>query len=298
MFKPCVVTCLKGGLGNQMFQYAAGRALSVRFGLELKLDISWFDDMSGCTPRRFLLDIFPLSATFATEQECRRLIWREKSCVAKVLRKITNRPKIRAATYFSDPCVLDATALDTSVGAYLDGYWQSEQYFAAASDVVRKDFYFPPLPTDASKAMLQAIESGLDSTAVHIRRGDYVSDATTNATHGVCPLGYYNDALYFVASKARAPHLYIFSDEPEWVRAHFDTCGLPATVVDLHSGDAGHHDMHLMSRCKHHVIANSSFSWWGAWLSVKSGLVCAPKRWFATSRKENISPVPNRWFSL
>jgi len=153
MSKPCVITRLMGGLGNQMFQYAAGRALSARFGLELKLDISWFDDMSGCTPRRFLLDIFPLSATFATEHECRRLIWREESCIEKVFRKITKRPKLHAVTYFCEPCTFEASALESSVGAYLYGYWQSEQYFAAAADIVRKDFDFPPLPTDASKAM-------------------------------------------------------------------------------------------------------------------------------------------------
>lgn len=298
MTKPCVITRLMGGLGNQMFQYAAGRALSVRFGLELKLDISWYDDMSGCTPRRFLLGIFPLSATFATEQECRRLIWREESCIAEVFRKISNRPKIHAATYFNEPCALGTLTLNASKGAYLYGYWQSEEYFVAIADVVRKDFDFPALPSGASEDMLQAIESVPDSTAVHIRRGDYVWDATTNATHGVCSQHYYSVALSLVASQARTPHLFLFSDDTEWVRGHFDTCGLSATVVDLHSSDAGHHDMHLMSRCKHHVIANSSFSWWGAWLSTKSGFVCAPKRWFATSRKENISPIPDRWTAI
>lgn len=293
-----VVTAIRGGLGNQMFQYAAGRALASRLGMELKLDISWFDDMSGCTPRRFLLDIFPLSAKFATSQECMRLMWREESCIAKVLRKITKRPKLNAATYFSEPCVLETTALDASVGAYLYGYWQSEQYFAAVADIVRKDFDFPPLPSGASEAMLQAIESAPDSTAVHIRRGDYLSDAAANAEHGVCSQDYYRVALSLVASQSCSPHLFLFSDDPEWVSAHFDTCGLPATVVNLHTCDAGYHDMHLMSRCKHHVIANSSFSWWGAWLSTKSGLVCAPKRWFATMHKKNISPVPDSWISL
>lgn len=281
-----------------MFQYAAGRALSARFGLELKLDISWFDDMSGCTPRRFLLDIFPLSVKFATEQECRRLIWREESFIAKVFRKITKRPRLHAATYFSEPCVLGATALDASAGAYLYGYWQLEEYFAAAADIVRKDFQFPALPSGASEALLRAIKSSPDSTAVHIRRGDYLSDAITNAEHGVCSQNYYSAAISLVASQSSSPHLYLFSDEPEWTRAHFDTFGFPATVVDLHSSDAGHHDMHLMSRCRHHIIANSSFSWWGAWLSANSGLICAPKRWFATNRKENITPVPERWITL
>lgn len=281
-----------------MFQYAAGRALSLRFGLELKLDISWFDDMSGCTPRRFSLDIFPISATFATKQECESLIWRRESSVAKVFRKITKRFKPHAATYVSEPYALDPQALDASNGAYLSGYWQSVRYFAAQADIVRNDFTFPKILNSASIAMLKTIEAQPDATSVHIRRGDYISNKSVNAMHGICSQNYYDNAINTITSQSRNPHLFLFSDDPEWVRDNFNTCGLPSTIVDLHSADTGYHDLHLMSLCKHHIIANSSFSWWGAWLSTRNGLVCAPKQWFAASRKENISPIPDGWISL
>lgn len=290
-----------GGLGNQMFQYAAGRALASRLDVELKLDLSRFSTIAESdTSRRYMLgDAFSFAAATATPEECNRLMWREESGFLRFLRIARRRPRPYAATCVREPHFSYWTGFEQlNAPAYLLGYWQNEQYFKAIKDIIRRDFTFSPLQGEA-EALAARIRSTRSPVAVHVRRGDYVSNPVTHQYHGVCPPEYYSEALEIITAKAGAPELFLFSDDPGWVRKHFNSCGFPSTVIDFPEHTAAPwHDMHLMSMCRHHIIANSSFSWWGAWLADKGGIVCAPRRWFAEPGREYENPAAASWVCL
>ncbi|MDR2820439.1 MAG: alpha-1,2-fucosyltransferase [Desulfovibrio sp.] len=297
-----IIAQLRGGLGNQMFQYAAGRALSLRHGVPLKLDLPWFSSIAeGGTRRTYMLGkAFSIASVIASPEECDFLKWRKEAFVGQLTRRLLRRPKSHAGTYISEPHYDYWPGFEgITVPAYLFGYWQNERYFIEVQDQIRRDFTFLPFPAE-TEGVASSIRQSSEPVAVHIRRGDYESNPRTNAVHGLCLPSYYCAALKTVAATTGNPLLlFIFSDDPEWVRNNFDTLGFPVTVVDFPAHrDEPWHDMHLMSLCKHHIIANSSFSWWGTWLSGELGMVCAPRQWFKTGSNENDSPVPDRWIKI
>lgn len=295
-----IITVIKGGLGNQMFQYAAGRALALRLGVKSKLDTSWFTGThEGGTVRHFMLvDAFGLAAVVASQDECDTLQWHEETFPQYVLRRLRRLPKPYARTFIQEPHFSYWAGFDDVTDpAYLYGYWQNERYFNAFAKMIRNDFIFPSLPTEESRHLAWNMQVMPHSVSVHIRRGDYVSNPQTTAIHGLCSSEYYAQSLAYIYKKiGHGLNLFLFSDEPEWVREHFDTQGFSATVVDFSEHiSSPWHDMHLMSLCKHHIIANSSFSWWGAWLDARGGVVCAPKQWFAPTAKISGHPAPDHW---
>lgn len=191
----------------------------------------------------------------------------------------------------------DETLLAPLTDVYLAGYWQSERYFADAADTIRADFQFttPPDPDNADH--LKRIGAA-QSISLHVRRGDYLLPEVL-PRFGSPTAKYYSDAIDLIASKMGAePVIYVFSDEPEWAR---DNLVLPfETRVMAHNGpDKNYEDMRLMSACRHHVIANSSFSWWGAWLNPSPDkIVVAPKRWFIDPELDNPDIAPDTWLRL
>lgn len=289
-----IISRICGGLGNQMFQYATGRALALRLGLALKLDVSWYSRMEGSTPREFMLAAFPhIKVEIASKKEIRTL--RDDYSLSRTIsKKINNSP----SSYVCEPHFqywAGIEQIDRAV--YIDGYWQTERYFTSAQDVIRGDFVFPPLPNIDSENVAEQIRRTSDATAVHVRRGDYVSLASARQFHGICPPEYYRRSIETVSRGSKgAPHFFLFSDDPAWVRKEFSGLGFPTTVVDLPTHAVGPwHDMHLISMCKHHIIANSSFSWWGAWLANDRGIVCAPARWFLEPKIDTNDICPARW---
>jgi len=294
-----VVTALCGGLGNQMFQYAAGRTLALRLLVPLLLDISWFNNVVSDTPREYMLNAFPVQGGIAREEQVAPFRRHSEKIHEIVVRKVLGRPRSLPNGLVEEPHFhyWEGFRL-VRPPAYLVGYWQSEQYFADHARVIRSDFQFPQLPDGVARNVAQAIAESPHPVAVHVRRGDYVSNPQANAAHGVCAASYYGQAIAYVAGQHPSAKLFLFSDDPAWVKEHFDTHGMPATVVDLVMPNEPWHDMHLISLCKHHIIANSSFSWWGAWLGEKGGMVYAPKQWFAASDKQGLSPCPERWVTL
>lgn len=292
-----IISQICGGLGNQMFQYALGRSLSLQHGVPLLLDLSWFESMEGCTPRRFLLDGFPALANKTVWRECSpaereglcSVTFWQRLC-AKIARRPAQNPR---------HCREEQTTFKADMGLippplYLDGYWQDERYFIAHREHIRQDFIFPVFSEEA-QFLANCIEKQSETISVHIRRGDYIADPTINAVHGLCSSAYYAAAIARIKERATSPTLYLFSDDPAWVRANFDTQGLPATIIDLHDKNSEFEDMHLMRLCKHHIIANSSFSWWGAWLSAEQGVTVAPQQWFKNPSMNTINPCPPRW---
>jgi len=288
-----------GGLGNQMFQYAAGRALALRLGVPLKLDLSWFDAMqSVITPREYMLHVFPVAAAIANPEEIERIACRKQNFFAKLLRRSKRR---HGRHYVKEPsynCWPDFNFLTAPI--YLDGYWQQEDYFADVADIIRKDFVFPVFTCKEVEKLAAKISAAAASVCVHIRRGDYSVDPTTKNTHGLCSPEYYAQALRILSQKLEKElSLFLFTDDPVWVRKNFDMHGYPTIVVDFaEHQNKPWHDMHLMSLGMHHIIANSSFSWWGAWLSEGSGMIIAPKRWFVMAERQNDTPVPAEWIRI
>jgi hypothetical protein len=290
--KPAIIIRLTGGLGNQMFQYAFGRALALRCGCELKLDISAYTTavFANATPRTFMLDCFPcMMATIAEDRETLSI---------RILQHKGRRHPVY--TYIAEPHFSYCPEIqNTTVPAYLAGYWQDEHYFAEIENIVRQDFAFPPLPEGEACELGKRLRCNPQSLAVHIRRGDYVENTVINSVHGCCSAEYYRNALVEIAKVCKEPEIFIFTDEPEWARTHFDAQGFKATVADFPAFEASPwHDMHLMSLCHHHIIANSSFSWWGAWLGAKDGVVVAPKRWFAAQDRAHDNPAAAGWMCV
>jgi hypothetical protein len=286
-----IVTRIIGGLGNQMFQYAAGRALAQRLGVDLCIDRRAFADYQthDFGLQHFaakLIDAGPRILPSSHRETrvarlCRRFGFRTKSQV------------FRERTFTFDPHVL--TLLD---GTYLDGYWQSERYFADAIQTIRDDFRIVTPPSAENQAWLSRISSVL-SVSLHVRRGDYVSNAAASAVHGTCDLKYYHRGVEKIADLAGSEiELFVFSDDPVWVAENFR---LPYPTHFVHHNDANtnYEDLRLMSACYHHVIANSTFSWWGAWLdSNPDTVVVAPKQWFRKNDHDARDLLPARWIRL
>lgn len=279
--KQVIISTLVGGLGNQMFQYAAGRALALRRGSELQLDVGWLGGPT--TVGRYALGSFRIEAELINAYRHRR---RER------LREIVGlAPPVRRHTSFR----FDSTILDLPGRVRLVGYWQSEKYFKEYEDVIRSEFSCKESLVGPN-AVTAAEIAGSTAVCVHVRRGDYVSDPQVLRYHGVLPLSYYASAAEHVLSSVPHAHFFVFSDDLNWCRSNLRLAG-PMTFVD-HKQNRASDDLRLMTLCRHHIIANSSFSWWGAWLAPgHDRIVIAPKQWAAA---EDVGPdlIPERWIRL
>lgn len=291
-----IITKLIGGLGNQMFQYAAGRRTAIANNTELKLDITGYDHQVGITPRVYMLDIFHIHASIATKQEVKLFNTNSKGFVQRHWRQLKlllfQRHYIRQrTTYFTNDF------LSIPNNSYLDGYWGSEKYFADVVDIIRKDFTLKNKPDKYNIDMIRRITNG-NSVSIHIRRGDYILDEKTNKHHGVCNLDYYLKAVDLIAKKVKKPFFFIFSDDIKWAKQNL-RLKFPCVYVDHNIGEKDCEDMRLMDECKHNVIANSSFSWWGAWLNKnKNKIVIAPKRWFTDKSINTEDLLPDSWIRI
>lgn len=282
-----IITHINGGLGNQMFQYAAGRALALRHDVELLLDTREYD---GSTQFDFMLDHFAIVARQGLpsvlpperrQDRLRYLIWRGF--------------KLRPHLFRENGLSYNAGFDSTGNGTYLKGYWQSERYFKSVEAVLRADLKIVTPPSPVNAAILAELAER-PAISLHIRRGDYVQNARTNATHGTCSLDYYRRALDLIAARmSEKPVIFAFSDDPAWMRENL-VLPYEMRVMDQNGSDRNYEDLRLMSACRHHIIANSSFSWWGAWLNPSvDKIVVAPKNWFANPKMENPDICPPSW---
>lgn len=284
-----------GGLGNQLFQYAAGRRLACLHDVPLKLDLSWFGDLTGVTPRSYALGPFPIHAEPATDQEIARLYEPQTGLTRRFLNLINpyyRKTHIRGQNVHFDPSILRL-----SDNVYLDGYWQNEKYFSDIAPVIRSDFTQRLEPGGLNRGIASVI-SGCNAISIHFRRGDYVTDAKTAARHGATSGDYFIKAVELVVARVEQPHFFVFSDDPAWVREHF-TIPHTMTLVDHNGPNQAHEDLRLMSLCRHHIIANSSFSWWGAWLNPRPDkIVIAPSRWFNDPDIDTSDLIPASWLRI
>jgi hypothetical protein len=204
---------------------------------------------------------------------------------------------MRTSNYVSEPHHNYWSGInELPISSYLVGYWQSEKYFVKHKEVIRQELTFK---NELSPENLATASSLLKTASVslHVRRGDYVSSQATNDVHGVCTLDYYRNAISHMARSVESPRFFIFSDDINWVKANLQL-DFPCEYIANNVGANSYVDMRLMSMCKHNIIANSSFSWWGAWLnSNPNKIVIAPKKWFAKALSTE-DLIPAKWVVL
>jgi hypothetical protein len=273
-----------------MFQFAYGRNLSLKYSTILKLDLSNFSEY-----RRNGLGIFNLNTPFANMLFFDR---RNLSVTQKILFRIKHW---QAKTFlFSENNLDESLTFPANLCKYnfVVGHFQNEKYFESVTKTIRKDFTFPRLPEGALKNLGNAIIKS-NSVSIHVRRGDYLLKKNMEV-HGILPITYYNDAMNQILKKIKDPLFFIFSDDIEWAKKHLMIHN-NSTFIEPIPNKPDYIDMQLMSLCKHNIIANSSFSWWGAWLNNNSEkIVIAPTKWFQIPEMNELHKniVPSSWLKI
>jgi hypothetical protein len=289
-----IIVKLMGGLGNQLFQYAAGTALAEKHGTILKLDLTFLETDAGLahTQRRLELDGFNTRYEICTKADLER--FKNPGLIKGLLSRYlpANWFDYRVAnekSFAYDPG-FDRYPKNT----YLNGFWQSEKYFHSICGLLIRELVLKQAIPPAVMEVASAITAS-NSLSLHIRRGDYVTNKNAQQFHGLLPLDYYYSALRHITAVAGEPKVFVFSDDIPWAKANLQVGDNAVFVNTGHSGT----DLYLMSLCRHHIIANSSFSWWGAWLSQHAGKqVVAPKQWFAQPDINTADLIPIGWTRL
>lgn len=282
-----IIVELNGGLGNQMFQYAFARSLSLSLNEPLAFDTKKL--YSRNTHNGLELNkAFNIDIREAILKDLKSILGLQANRFLKYIltnRKISNLVRSR---YIKEPHFHYWNGAKNLVGSnYLVGYWQSEKYFKSHETIIRSDFNFKSSLSNEDAKIIEDI-SKHDSISLHVRRGDYISNPKASSTHGLCSIDYYSKALKLVTEHLTNPKVFIFSDDISWVK-HNLRSEYDFRYVIHNSGDQSFNDMRLMSLCQHNIIANSTFSWWAAWLNANSNkIVVAPKNWFA-----DLSYCPN-----
>jgi hypothetical protein len=285
---------LFGGLGNQMFQYAAARALSVRLNRPITIDLSWFlFGTKNTTPRVFELGCFTLSESLTVQSSRIRGFYLHFLYPRLKNTELGKRIARRLHLYRdADAMVYDGRFRLLQHPVLLWGYFQSEKYFEDVREHIRDDFQFNQPLTGRNREIEEQIRRS-PSVAIHIRRGDYIANKYARQVFAVCSIAYYRRAIRYISERVEAAQFYVFSDEPAWAETHIPIPG--AVYVNWNTGMDSSIDMRLMSLCDHQILANSSFSWWGAWLNPhKDKIVVAPSVWLKDTQCSN-DLIPAEW---
>ncbi len=275
-----VIIHIRGGLGNQMFQYALFLSFAEK-GIDASIDLSHYS-------RHITTRQYELGKVFGI-----------KAPVVSLPRKISGKLawKLFHGFYKVPYCETDETfgfyddKIPSLRSAYLKGYWQSEKYFNAAAAAVLKSFSFSGAGDEENKnLLLQVRHSG--SVSIHIRRGDYA----TSDSNFILPVSYYRKAIEYITNRIAHPEFFVFSDDPAWAAENLQVSN--AVFVSHNANHNSYRDMQLMSCCSHNIIANSSFSWWGAWLNAnKEKIVIAPAKWLLWMEGTR-DIIPENWVKI
>lgn len=284
-----IITKIIGGLGNQMFQYAAGKTLAHLSNTVLKLDVTSFEEDNL---RNFELLNFNATIEFATKPDIDSLLpahYFEKAF--QYLSPLNKRSYYREKSFSFDEKIFKL-----GQNVYLKGYFQSEKYFLPAKDIIRKDFTFRNDIVNNLQGFCSTLKNA-NSVSIHIRRGDFFKDPEIADYHGTLGKEYYLSAIDLVRSKISNPVFYFFSDDIDWAKENLSVPN--AIFISNHMTKNHFEDLYLMSQCKHNIIANSSFSWWGAWLNNnRDKIVIAPEKWFNKGPKDTQDLLPTEWIKI
>jgi hypothetical protein len=266
-----VIVRILGGLGNQMFQYAYAKSLDVK-GINVKLDLSEIKKYK--LHGGYQLDKFNITVEHV--KKLKLLFF-----------------KLNPFYHFKEKNLMfDKNLLQFNSDKYVKGYFQSEKYFLNIRETLLENFTFNKKKTNSTNKYIDQIKKIENSCSIHIRRGDYVTNLETNQIHGICSLKYYEKGIQLIMKKYKNVKFYIFSDDISWAKKNLKI----TDSVFIDHKCTPHEDLYLMSICKHNITANSSFSWWGAWLNKnKSKTVIAPTHWYKTKNNEI---VPKNWIKI
>jgi hypothetical protein len=289
-----ILVQLSGGLGNQLFQYAAAKALAIKNRTELMLDISELKkEKKSITSRGFELPNFNCHINICEPPSITRLPGFKR--YGHLLNWCTRWKFLieKKSAYRSD-------FLLQGDQNFLIGFWQSYKYFESISDGLFSDLSPKNSLSDLSQKILSEIQAS-QAVGVHIRRGDYVSLDSAKNYHGALPTQYYVESIMSIQNEHPNAHFYIFSDDPQWCKTQFNFLKDDCSIISHNGGDHAWQDLILMSWCPQQIIANSSFSWWAAWLADKrfqdfTRKVIAPAQWFVESSKDDlVHRIPSHW---
>ncbi len=320
-----IIVRLSGGLGNQMFQYAAARRLACKHNTIPKLDIIPLIEGGY---RSYRLQCFNIQEYFVDSMDVFRVYPIEglKRMASNVVgKKISNlffrkvirdKNRVLAQRYYdydstssnvADLVVgrivsqrffhFDPEMLQAPDDVYLMGSWISEKYFKDIEDIIRKEFTIKTAQTGKNKEIAEMILN-TESVSLHVRRGDYVTGPSNPELYDICKLDYYARYIEYIGDRIKSPHFFVFSDDVLWVKENLKS-SFPLNFVNHNDDSTDYEDMRLISQCKHNIIANSSFSWWGAWLNTNlQKIVCAPREFVRICNFDNKDIVPDEWVKL
>lgn len=313
-----IIVKIMGGLGNQLFQYAFVEKLK-SMGKEVKVDLSMYEDTpEGTTVRDSIYDMLPTKYEIATQEEIDSLFKRD------IWHKIWRRLSKNANAFYENEPFYKPEILKRTQG-YLVGYWQSEKYFADMrpriveafdfGDVLKTDLSVKTSDSDGKTVELldrlskghSKAEDGEEAVALHIRGGDYLNTLNVGTFGGICTKEYYCKAIEYITKNAKNPKFYIFTNDRAYAEEILgevlqnsshpeENVQLKYQYVDWNDERHAYADLVLMSKCKHHILANSSFSWWAEYLSDQTGITIAPSRW--TNGCENKDIYRDNWVAL
>lgn len=291
-----IISNIRGGLGNQMFQYAAGKTLAKKLRDDFKVDVRNFDNYrlhQGFEINR----VFNCCVDISTEKDLRNILsWQSNILIQKILSYPIAKP-LRKKNFIVEPHFHHWNGIKfLDKDLYLYGYWQSEKYFINEQDAIRKDFVFKESLSNANKRLAADIAK-VNAVSLHVRRGDYIKNKK-NSFIGSCSIDYYKKAIEIMKAKITKPIFFVFSDDLVWAKKNLPS-SLGATFVEHNRKKESYNDMRLMSFCKNNIISNSTYSWWGAWLNINNNkTVIAPKKWFADKSYKVSDLIPKDWIKV
>lgn len=268
------------GLGNQLFQYAFARSMSLRKNIPFALDLHFYakHQQDQHHPRVYQLNRFRIEENIAPDKDV--MTFKEPGFVQRRVASLGNliKPYFSRRIVYERGLSYDPNILRVNDDVYLSGYWQDLRYFEEFGEVIRKDLQWKEDADGRNRDLLKILQS-VESVGIHFRRGDYLTDQYTVEQVGMADLAYYEESIARIEQACRDLRYFVFTDDPEWVKRHFNLDS-GYELVTLNDQKNAFEDLRLLSSCKHRIISNSSFAWWGAWLGERPGaMTFAPAVW-------------------
>lgn len=292
-----IIAEVAGGLANQMIIYAAARALSLHKNVELKLDLG---ALQKDKLRKYQMHHLNISAEIASPSEIAKIRRSSKiKIVEKIKNKLRKKLKIKVPYIYREPlCSYDESFWSLPDDVYIGGNFISTKYFDNIKSILITEFAVQSVLSRTTEEICESMNN-CESVSIHVRRGDFASNPHTNEFHGLIDVDYYSRAMKYVESRISNPSYFLFSDDIAWARENI-VSAQPITFVDHIGQEDAYEDMHLMKNCKHNILANSGFGYWGAWLNENAQqIVVAPKKWFANDEINALFDlIPTEWIRL
>lgn len=290
-----VIVKIMGGLGNQMFQYAFARSLETKSGHTVALDLSYYENQPDAdTVRKERISMFPHKFEKATQEQIIYVQNRNRQIWNRFLGKI----KLYRSNLIQEKEEIDQSREFQRDRIYLAGYWQSEKYFKDISETIKLEFDFSgwQMDKESVEVLRRIMECGV-SVAVHVRAGDYLKKENFDCFGNICTERYYRKACEYMLQRYPTCRFFVFTNDADWVGRNMNLPFDNMEVVENREDKEEWTDLFLMSRCSHNVIANSSYSWWAAWLNPhQDKLVIVPERW--TNFNINQYTICDEWVRI